>query len=303
MSSSVSPLSPLQQRLEVARERASKDREPVQPQDLVQEEQPDFKVQGVYELQGGIERYLKTFPAGGHWKGKNYLFDRRREQVAEHCGVAQALKDQAETEAEVKLPSTIPKAAACGVEVTSKCAWCRRPWNTYIGKFKCCGILATGFPCAVPVILCSTCAQVADGNKSEPGKPGDPAGCRMNAVKCELCLEGYRAPPEVEQRAVLKRTADGGFVDLDATSTPTKKPKTSTSRVFIRKLPFVVNATQLRAAVHAELCKSGIDRADQVEIVHWLTDRKSGLFYGSAMLNMRSADAASAVARQGRRVL
>ena len=41
MSSSVSPLSPLQQRLEVARERASKDREPVQPQDLVQEEQPE----------------------------------------------------------------------------------------------------------------------------------------------------------------------------------------------------------------------------------------------------------------------
>ena len=60
-----------------------------------------------------------------------------------------------------------------------------------------------------------------------------------------------------------------------------------------------MNATQLRAAVHAELCKSGIDRADQVEIVHWLTDRKSGLFYGSAMLNMRSADAASALCASG----
>ena len=35
-------------------------------------------------VRGGIERYMKTFPAGGYWKGKNYLFDRRREQVTFH---------------------------------------------------------------------------------------------------------------------------------------------------------------------------------------------------------------------------
>ena len=34
------------------------------------------KPKGVYELRGGIERYVKTFPQGGFWKGKNYLFDR-----------------------------------------------------------------------------------------------------------------------------------------------------------------------------------------------------------------------------------
>ena len=32
-------------------------------------------------MRGGIERYVKTFPQGGFWKGKNYLFDRRMEQV------------------------------------------------------------------------------------------------------------------------------------------------------------------------------------------------------------------------------
>ena len=37
----------------------------------------------MYELRGGIERYMKTFPEGGYWKGKNYLFDRRQEQVPE----------------------------------------------------------------------------------------------------------------------------------------------------------------------------------------------------------------------------
>lgn len=34
------------------------------------------KPKGVFELRGGIERYVKTFPKGGFWKGKNYLFDR-----------------------------------------------------------------------------------------------------------------------------------------------------------------------------------------------------------------------------------
>jgi predicted sulfurtransferase len=42
---------------------------------------PSFKTLGVYECRGGIERYLKTFPSGGVWKGKNYVFDRRQVQV------------------------------------------------------------------------------------------------------------------------------------------------------------------------------------------------------------------------------
>ena len=39
---------------------------------------PSFtcKPKGVFELRGGIERYVKTFPQGGFWRGKNYLFDR-----------------------------------------------------------------------------------------------------------------------------------------------------------------------------------------------------------------------------------
>lgn len=30
----------------------------------------EFKPKGVYHLQGGIERYVKTYPEGGFWKGK-----------------------------------------------------------------------------------------------------------------------------------------------------------------------------------------------------------------------------------------
>ena len=34
-------------------------------------------VKGVYQLQGGVDKYFKAFEDGGHWKGKNYVFDKR----------------------------------------------------------------------------------------------------------------------------------------------------------------------------------------------------------------------------------
>ena len=32
-------------------------------------------IKGVYQLQGGIDKYFKHFPDGGNWAGKNYVFD------------------------------------------------------------------------------------------------------------------------------------------------------------------------------------------------------------------------------------
>ena len=37
-------------------------------------------------VRGGVDRYLKTFPESGFWKGKNYLFDLRVAQMAEKEG-------------------------------------------------------------------------------------------------------------------------------------------------------------------------------------------------------------------------
>ena len=33
----------------------------------------DLGIQEVYQLQGGIDKYFKEFPDGGHWRGKNYV--------------------------------------------------------------------------------------------------------------------------------------------------------------------------------------------------------------------------------------
>ena len=93
---------------------------------------PGFQTKGIFELRGGIERYMKTYPEGGAWKGKNYVFDRRLVQV----------------------PSAKP-AEALASDVESQCANCRRPWDVYLGRLKC-----NGRDCAVPVLLCPSC----DGN-------------------------------------------------------------------------------------------------------------------------------------------
>lgn len=39
------------------------------------ETDPEIKalgIKGVYQLQGGIDKYFKEFPDGGYWQGKNY---------------------------------------------------------------------------------------------------------------------------------------------------------------------------------------------------------------------------------------
>merc|ERR1719331_1718649 len=74
----------------------------------------DFKTEGVVMVRGGIERYVKTFPQGGYWKGKNYLFDRRFQQVPE-------LKSE----------------EALKADIESQCVVCKAPCDEYRGQHKC----------------------------------------------------------------------------------------------------------------------------------------------------------------------
>jgi predicted sulfurtransferase len=92
---------------------------------------PSLQPKGVYHMQGGIERYLKTFPDGGLWQGANYLFDRRMEQLPGNQNTPSA-------------------------DITATCVVCRRPHAHYRGKFKC----AQGL-CGVPVIVCDDCKLTA----------------------------------------------------------------------------------------------------------------------------------------------
>merc|ERR1719382_286261 len=95
----------------------------------LKEDDPTFETEGEFMVRGGIERYMKTFPKGGFWKGKNFLFDKRQEQVPDQ-------KPEEELQREVE----------------SYCSACKELCGVYRGGFKC-----SVKDCQVPVIVCEGC--------------------------------------------------------------------------------------------------------------------------------------------------
>lgn len=152
----------------------------------MKQEEPDFKTEGEFMVRGGVERYMKTFPQGGFWKGKNFLFDKRSEQIPEH--------------------KTVEALAA---DVESCCCVCKVPCAEYRGGFKC-GEVA----CQVPVIVCASCrAQLGDGRG--PKGPGDieSGSISIATLRCPLCKEGFflrdLAAPDLDTAAKKTKNIRG----------------------------------------------------------------------------------------------
>jgi hypothetical protein len=142
-------------------------------------------VKGVYQLQGGVERYLQAFPEGGFWRGKNFVFDKR-----EAIGVGNVNGDG----------GVVVRKDAKGVGGT--CAKCHRPWDRYVGKRKC-------HTCGVPVLVCDACMSrsspsAAKGKrkkeaKKDKGKTGrteeaaaadkEDSAEENASIRCPLCIE------------------------------------------------------------------------------------------------------------------
>mmetsp|Transcript_31278 Transcript_31278/g.91595 ORF Transcript_31278/g.91595 Transcript_31278/m.91595 type:complete len:560 (+) Transcript_31278:135-1814(+) len=222
--------------------------------------EPDFETKGVVMVRGGIERYLKTFPEGGYWTGRNYLFDKRMEQ-------APARKS----------------AEALEKDVDSACCLCQAKYAQYRGQHKCAARLPSGMICAVPVIVCDApeCQAAA---KDEP-----------NGLQCPLCVEGYQtpetAPDLVGQKRKLGLIAKGGIDAVTGQKVDAKgcEGRQQSQRLFVGKLPLTVTASKLRRSFEGRDCK--------LQSVHWIVDRDNGAFYGSAFCQMASVqDAKRAVA-------
>lgn len=125
----------------------------------------DDKVEGVYQLQGGVERYLKAFPDGGFWRGKNFVFDKR-----EAVGVGNADGDGGVIKKEKKGKALKNKTS--NATSPSTCCVCNAEWDRYIGKKKC-------YTCGVPVLMCDRCMSE---------KPDKKPGMELK-VRCPLCVE------------------------------------------------------------------------------------------------------------------
>ena len=259
----------------------------------------------VVMVRGGIERYIKTFPGGGFWKGKNYLFDRRMEQVP-------AAKPWEDLKADME----------------SCCVLCRCPYAVYRGQHKCSTCVSS-----VPVLVCSkkACQRRA---KEEPA-----------ALVCPLCEAGYEAPTAAPDLLGQKRKLgiiDGnkdrvsGVVVMASSSSSAASSSSSSSpaaassssaraapraaaapskRLFVGRLPLLLTATRLRASLRALLLLAGSSAADAADAaaadddddddvafledtaVVWVTNRNTGAYYGSAFVGLaRLEDARRLVA-------
>lgn len=128
------------------------------------------QVEGVYQLKGGIERYLKTFKDGGFWRGKNFVFDKREAVSAENPngdGGVVRKKDRKNQKRKRQQHEDDNSNS-----ILAKCCVCGDPWDRYVGKKKC-------LTCGVPVLMCEKCMSL---------KPDKTPGMELK-VRCQLCVE------------------------------------------------------------------------------------------------------------------
>lgn len=124
------------------------------------------QLNGIYQLQGGIENYLQEFSDGGFWRGKNYVFDKREAISKDNRdgdgGVIRSKSDK-------KSSSSSQQQDTTTTALETKCCVCSKPWDRYVGKKKC-------STCGVPVLMCDKCMS-------------DKKSTEATMIRCDLCIE------------------------------------------------------------------------------------------------------------------
>jgi len=177
-------------------------------------------------------------------------------------------------------------------EIMGKCEACQKPWDMYRGKRRC-------PTCGVPSLICRECFEADKAGTKKLGRE----------VRCDLCVtedvRNKRQLREREEREVkeyeqkLRQKMNNGYeLPVQKKHVITRKPKPNPER--ITRL-FLKN-----------MCARQTDEAKLLEILHparathiqWLTDRNTGKFYGSAFIEVSTAeDAGSVLALDGMFVL
>lgn len=253
----------------------------------MEEDTKALGIKGVYQLQGGIDKYFRDFPEGGWWRGKNYVFDKRfahappvietfeREVKKEEKGVGVAAVE-------------IPESAKDKLQALGKCEACQKPWDKYRGKRRC-------PTCGVPSLICKDCYE-ADSN-----------GTRKldRSIRCDLCVkEGITSKRQIREREEREMEEyEKKLRQIYGFELPPKKKK-SISEIIeppkkTRSAPNPNNTTRLFVK---NLCTRSVDLKSLCDMfsgmthVEWIKDKTSGKWYGSVFVEMATPqDAAIAV--------
>ena len=248
----------------------------------------ELNIKGVYQLQGGIDKYFKEFPDGGYWVGKNYTFDKR----CAHKPV-EATNEDGEVVEGVVPTNDVP---------LGKCAACSKPWDNYGGKPCRCPT------CGVPNLICKDCFTSSKSKK------------KIKNIRCDLCVEQnvlskkelrekeHQELMEFEQRnrpLVVQQHKSGTSSETKTTQTKEKSidlNKASSSQSRVSKNLDGTTRLYLR-----NMCRSTITEEKLLEVlpsithVVWKVDGKSGTFFGQGWVEMESPEAAEyAVSQSGK---
>jgi predicted sulfurtransferase len=263
----------------------------------------DLGITGVFQLQGGIDKYFKEFPDGGYWQGKNYVFDKR---FAHTPGVSATIStekgnnnddddDDGDTrEAATATTATVASSAERdSTKVKTKttdvimgqCEACHKPWDMYRGKRRC-------PTCGVPSLICKDCWMAdKDGTRKLKG---------ATEVRCDLC---------VEQGITSKRKLKD-FWDSEIQTYEQKQDERGLLRPLLAEegdtlvAPNPDDCTRLYLK---NMCRKNMTQEALLEYlpnmthIVWRQDRTSGQFLGQAWVEVATAlDAAKAVAHNGK---
>jgi hypothetical protein len=224
----------------------------------------ELGIKGVYQLQGGIDKYFKEFPDGGFWKGKNYTFDKR----FAHAPVENESKDH---EGDDRKLSPL-----------GKCEACLKPWDRYRGKRRC-------PTCGVPSLICKECYMADQNGLKKLDK----------SIRCDLCVsqnvQSKKALRDKEQKELEEyenRQRARGLLN-PSTVVPVNPNPDGVTRLFLKNM--------CRKNMTENVL---IEVLPGITHIVWRMDRKTGNFFGQGWVEMESPQAAAeAVAKSGEIVL
>jgi len=159
----------------------------------------------VYQLRGGIQRYLEAYTDGGRFKGRNFVFDERVTMGAEDVEVGGSDKEKP-------------------LGVVGKCLVCSRSHSDYSRRARCCRcrlLILVCDNCDDTSVLCGLCDEKDKLGQLLPPEKEDKAVLMESAVRVRVLyvLSTPAVPPlpvtgttpldaELERRAKLAKQAN-----------------------------------------------------------------------------------------------
>eukprot|EP00928_Gymnodinium_smaydae_P027493 TRINITY_DN21256_c0_g2_i1.p1 TRINITY_DN21256_c0_g2~~TRINITY_DN21256_c0_g2_i1.p1 ORF type:complete len:737 (-),score=132.57 TRINITY_DN21256_c0_g2_i1:52-2262(-) len=132
----------------------------------------------IFQLSGGIQRYMEAYPSGGFFEGSMYVFDRRGKVSAAEAGLTNSEFEQGQQSSEanccVRQDSDAAVTSSSSSKVIGRCSECGVAWDNYQGRWPCGG-------CGMPLLLCSRCQGRCSGLGAEALKAA------RASLRCEIC--------------------------------------------------------------------------------------------------------------------